>query len=193
MKKRVTYAIGAVAFAAATCAFALFGQSSAASYSKTDEAAVYDAVLASWFGKDTSHQLVDEHLSEAPSSKDPEFKECAKGLDFATSSPGSAKEQTLEGVQLKTKGIELVDGSHWKPVDPGQSIANGKSVESAVSEGFSHSLMSFSQIAFSRDGKDALVKFGMTCGSLCGSGSTMRLNKKATGWVIVARCSDWIS
>lgn len=193
MNSRVTYAIGAVAFAGAACASAFFGQSSAAPPSKTDEAAVYDAVLASWFGKETNHQLVDERLGNAPSSKDPEFKDCTKGLDFPTSSSGIVNERTLVGVPLKTKGIELVDGSHWKPVDPGQAIANGKSVDSAVRDGFSHSLMSFSQIAFSRDGKDALVRFSVTCGSLCGSGATIHLRKHTVGWVIVDRCSNWIS
>jgi hypothetical protein len=153
----------------------------------------YEAVLSSWLGKDHSRQLVNEQLSAAPLKEDPDLRECTKGFDFAAPSQRAVAGESLAGAQFKRKGIELVDGSKWKPADPEQGIANGKSVEAAVEEGFSKSMISFSQIAFSSNGDDALVKFGMECGGLCGSGSTMHLHKSASGWAVMSRCEEWIS
>lgn len=193
MKIWIASVVGISIGAAAICASVVFGHSSGSEPLVGDEIAVYDAVLASWLGKEHRHQLVDQQLSAPPSSGDAEFKECTKGLDFPGASPAIQESKSLVSVQFKTNGIELVDGSNWRPADPGQGIAKGKSVESAVDDGFSHSLISFSQIAFSRSGRDALVKFGMACGSLCGSGSTIHLSKRAAKWAIVGRCGGWIS
>jgi hypothetical protein len=124
---------------------------------------------------------------------DPEFSECAKGLDFPAGVSGDQNQKSLAGVQFKRNDIELIEGSQWSPADPEQGIAEGKPIESAVREGFSHSLISFSQVAFSGNRKDALVKFGAVCGRLCGSGSTIRLQKSAGHWTILKRCGDWIS
>lgn len=157
-----------------------------------DEQDVYEAVLASWFGEEQGRQLVNEELGPPPSTSDPEFSECVKGFNFpANANEGSRK--TLVGVQFARPGIELIDGSHWNAVDPGQGLAQGKSVESAVEQGMSHSLTSFSEVAFSQSGKDALVKFGMTCGRLCGTGSTLHLHKTRARWVVLNRCGGWIS
>lgn len=166
---------------------------SSASSIGPEERAVYEAVLASWLGADRGRQLVSIELSAPPTVSDAEFKECAKGLNF---SPGTQHEQgqkSLTGVHFNRNGIELIEQSHWSAHDPGQGIAKGQSVESAVTEGFSNSLISFSQISFSQDGQDALVRFSMACGSLCGSGSTMHLHKSGVRWEVIDRCEGWIS
>lgn len=85
--------------------------------------------------------------------------------------------------------MELIPRSQWSAHDPAQGMAAGKSAE----EGFSHSLVFLSQIAFTSDGKDALVGFGMVCGDLCGSGATLRLHQSGAGWSVVSRCRNWIS
>jgi hypothetical protein len=158
-----------------------------------DEMAVYEAVLSAWLSKRRGRQLVNEQLSAAPLKDDPDLKECTKDLDFSAPPQRVEPEKSLAGVRFKRNGIELIDGSKWKPADPERGVANGKSVEAAVEEGFSKSMISFSQIAFNSDGNDALVKFSMECGGLCGSGSTMHLHKFANGWVVVRRCEQWIS
>jgi hypothetical protein len=155
--------------------------------------AVYQTVLASWLDREQGRQLVNERLSAPPSKDDPEFAECTKSLDFSVATKVDQGEKSLAGVDFKRAGIELIDGSEWKPADPEEGIAEGKTVDAAVREGFSKSLISFSQITFSRDGKDALVKFGMVCGGLCGSGSTIHLHKSATGWAVLGRCGTWVS
>jgi hypothetical protein len=187
-------AIGLVSVATAACASPVSNHSPVTDSSISPNGmAVYDAVLASWLGREQSRQFGNEQLSAPPSKNDPEIIECTKGLNFSVAPQAVQVKKSLAGVRFKRNGIELIDGSQWKPADPGQGVANGKSVEAAVSEGFSKSLISFSQVAFSRDGEDALVKFGMVCGSLCGSGSTIHLHKSATGWAVLTRCGGWIS
>jgi hypothetical protein len=194
MKSLATLSMGLLSVATAACGSPLSGHSSVANDSiSPDEIAIYETVLGSWLGKQNDPQLVSEQLSAAPSKEDPEFSDCAKGLNLSEAAQGNRPQKSLAGVQFKRAGVQLVDGSKWKPADPGEAIANGTSVDTAVREGFSHSLISFSQIAFTRDGKDALVKLGMVCGGLCGSGSTIHLRKSAVGWEILGRCGGWIS
>lgn len=172
----------------------VFGQSRGSPETLShDEQEIYDAVISNWLGRGTQRQYVNFRLSASPTTTDPEYAECTHNLDFA-SNAGSENRKSLSGARFQRKGVELVDGEQWKPVDPGQSISEGKSVKAAVKEGFSHSLMSFSQIAFSLDRRDALVKFGMACGALCGSGSTMHLRKSGEHWKVLGSCGGgWIS
>jgi hypothetical protein len=155
-----------------------------------DETAIYETLIASWLDGNQGHQLVDERLSARP---DPNLEKCTKDIDFPTTSTEQGQ-KSLTGVQFKAKGIDLIDGSSWSAVDPSTAIfKNGRPVDEAVSEGFAHSLISFSQITFSRDGKDALVKFSMVCGSLCGTGSTMHMQRARSKWVLLKRCGGWVS
>lgn len=127
------------------------------------------------------------------SKSDPEFAACAKGQDFPSETPGEDAQRSLVGVQFARRGIELIDGSGWKPVDPGESIAKGKSVDEAVEEGFANALMSFSGITFSRDRKEAIVSFSTRCGRLCGSGSTLRMKETGGRWTVSKQCGGWVS
>ncbi|HEY3800707.1 MAG TPA: hypothetical protein VGL58_20325 [Caulobacteraceae bacterium] len=158
-----------------------------------EEQAIYESVLGSWLGEDQGRHLVNQELSAAPSSANPGFADCAHGLRFRSDVPRGSSQQSLLGVHFSLQGIELVDGRKWKPADPGQAISTGESVQTAVQEGFSGALISFSRIAFSQDGKEALVKFSMVCGSLCGTGSMVHLHKSAAGWSVLSHCGNWIS
>jgi hypothetical protein len=169
------------------------GHSSASIPLSQDEIAIYETVLTSWSSGNSGQQLVDYHLDAPPVASDPALLNCTKGLRFPEDTQRVRDQKTLVGVHFKGDTIELTDGSNWNPDDPGAAITNGKSVEAAVSEGIGHSLISFSQAAFSHDGKDALITFSMVCGSLCGSGSTIHLHKTGTQWHVVNRCRGWIS
>lgn len=192
MKSWIALWIGLFAVAVAAQPTSALSAADLSSVSQ-EEAAVYEAMLASWLGKEQGRQLVNERLTAPPSQDDAQVKECTKGLDFPPVAPAGVTRKSLAGVRFKRGGIELIDGSQWKPADPEDAMANGKSVNAAVDEGFSKSLISFSQIAFSRNGEEALVEFSMVCGSLCGSGITAYLHKSATGWNVVNRCGNWIS
>jgi hypothetical protein len=194
MKSWVALAVAVVLVPTAACGQRATGEPTVEASSITrDEISVYETVLASWLGKEKRQQLVDENLSAAPSAGDSDVSDCAKGVVFSADSRAVRGKKSLAGVQFKRSGIKLIDGTQWKPADPAEGIAEGKSVDAAVREGFSKSLISFSQIAFSRDGNDALVKISMVCGGLCGSGSTLHLHRSSTGWTILSRCGEWIS
>jgi len=158
-----------------------------------DEIAIYKTVLASWFDGKPRRQLADYHLGGPPSARDSEFLRCTKGLRFAGDIRPDNSQKSLDVADFEGSDIDLTDGWKWTPNDPGQAITNGKSVRTAVSDGIAHSLVSFSQIAFSYDHTDALVKFSMVCGGLCGSGSTIHLHKSNRQWKVVSRCGGWIS
>ena len=154
-----------------------------------DEQASYESVLSSWLDGSHNRQMVDRRLGPAPSLSD--NAECIKGLHFSENANGASK--TLDASTLHLRNVELVDGATWRADDPQRSMAQGKSVDAAVKEAFAHSLFSFSQIAFSTDGKDALVSFGMTCGMLCGHGSTLHMHKTDGHWKRAGDCGAWIS
>lgn len=150
MKGWIAFAIGLASVSTAGCAPTASGQPSVpdSSISK-DEMAVYEVVLASWLDQERGQQLVNEQLSAPPSKEDSEFGDCTKGLDFSAAPPGEGK-KSLAGVHFNRNGIKLIDGSKWSPADPGQGIAEGKSVDEAVREGFSKSLISLSDHLQSR-------------------------------------------
>jgi hypothetical protein len=159
-----------------------------------DEQNIYEAVLNSWLDRAYGRQFVSTDLGPAPSKSDPDFGECAQGRRFSTGALNPTSHKSLTGVQFKRPGVELVDLSQWNPLDPGQAIAEGKSVDTAVDQGIAHSLISFSQVTFSDDRKDALVKFSMVCGRLCGTGRTMRLHNSGGHWAVAEPCGEsWIS
>ena len=194
MKVRVAFAIGLILVPTAACGQPASGQSSVArSPESADEVAIYETVLGYWLGKKQEHQLVNEQLKAPPSKDDDEFKECANGLDFGAASRATQHMKALAGVQFQRRGIELIDGSKWTPTDPEIGISQGKTIKAAVTEAFAKSLVSLSQIPFSNDGSDALVKVQLVCGGLCGSGATLHLHKSATQWVVVNRCGEWVS
>ena len=154
-----------------------------------DEPEIYQSVLSAWLDGSHAKQMVDRRLGPPPSPSD--NAECVKGLHFSDNSGGSLK--TLDASTFHLPNVELVDGETWRADDPQRSMAQGKSVDAAVKQAFAHSLFSFSQIAFSEDGKDALVSFGMTCGMLCGHGSTLRMHKSDGHWTRAGDCGGWIS
>jgi hypothetical protein len=158
-----------------------------------DEQAIYKAVLKSWLGPESGKQLVNERLSPPPSASAPENAECAKGLNFIEIPAESSKEETLSSATFDGSAIELVDGETWTPTDPEQGIGRGHPVDSAVKEAISRSLISFSQVAFSADRRDALVDFSMACGRLCGTGFTLHMHKSKGEWRTAGRCGGYIS
>lgn len=154
-----------------------------------EERQVYEAVLKSWLGAEGGKQLINERLGPPPAMTDLDAS-CLAGARFGKTPAGPRK--TLAGVTFERAGLQLIDGDRWKPRDPEDRLSSGN-VDALVKEAFAHSLITLSQIAFSQDGRDALVDFGMVCGRLCGNGSTLRMHKSAGGWTVLRRCGGWIS
>ena len=162
-----------------------------------DELGVFEAVLNAWLGAKPGKQLINQRLGPAPSPSDPENADCVKGVRFGPEAGAGRLEGSLIGVQFSRKGLELVDGQKWSPNDRAlqEAVRRGpkSGLNQALDQAFSHSLITFSRVAFSHDRKDALVSFGQVCGSLCGTGSTLRLHKTGEHWKISERCGNWIS
>jgi hypothetical protein len=190
----MAFALALICLPNAGCRTLNTGQSAAlVPVTDRDQMQIYDTVLGSFLEGEQVRQLVSTELSAAPTASDPDIRDCTKNLRLRADNQQHDAMKSLAGVDFRTKGVELIDGSKWSPVDPAQLIAQGKSVESSVKAGFSHSLISFSQVAFSHDGKDALVNFSMTCGALCGAGATLHLRQAGGHWSIVNDCAEWIS
>ena len=88
--------------------------------------------------------------------------------------------------QLGSAKINLVDPERQaKEVaenDPEKTIGKGRSIEDAVRNGFAHGLVTLSEIRFDKDHKHAIVSYGFYCGSLCGNGGAMVLEKVNGSW-----------
>jgi hypothetical protein len=125
-------------------------------------------------------------------------EDCAKGLDLEPAQPAVIhlfRAQDL--LQLGSTKIVLVDPERQRKQvrenDPGRTIKEGRSVADAVNNGFAHGLVTLSEIRFTKDHKLAIVSYGFFCGSLCGNGGTVVLEKTDAGWRRKTRCGEWIS
>jgi hypothetical protein len=77
--------------------------------------------------------------------------------------------------------------------DPGNAIREGKSVDDAVGNGFTHGLFTLGEIQFDQSRTHALVSFSFWCGSLCGHGTTTLMEKKDGVWMRKKQCGGWQS
>jgi hypothetical protein len=163
-----------------------------------EQISVYRAVLGNWMeGEVTSINLSNQTVPVEPSGPMGDA-ECATGLDLETAPKAAVHRFRAQDLAaLGSDKIVLVDpDSQRKQVaenDPEKTIRDGKSIEDAVSNGFAHGLVTLSEIRFTRDRKLAVVSYGFYCGSLCGNGGTVVLEKTDAGWRRKTRCSEWIS
>jgi hypothetical protein len=157
----------------------------------SDERAIYNSILSAWLDGSRNAQMVDRRLGPPPSAA--ENAECTKGVRFPKTAGDAAPDKDLDLATFRQANVELVDGDNWEADDPERSMAQGKTVDAAVKQAFAHSLISFSQIAFSVDGQDALVSFGMSCGRLCGHGFTVRMHKAEGRWKRAAECGSYMN
>ncbi len=188
---RILMAVAMAGFAVATGG--AVAQSPGAAPDPADEQAIYTEVLQSWLGGEHETQRVNKRLGPAPAASDEEFAECVKGLHFPATPSDAPQEKILDAAAFHPANVVLIDGATWRATDPEDGMGQGKSVDSSVKEAFSKSLISFSQVAFSADGNDALVSFGMTCGRLCGTGFTIQMHKARGHWKIARRCGQYMS
>jgi hypothetical protein len=189
--KVIAPALIALAVCALKPSWAAPPQTFSASFISPGEQSVYEAIVDEWLQSRSHRQLINQWLEPPPSASDPDYRACAKGLNLVNR--GSDPSKSLVGVRFRRRGAELVDGKKWLADDPGKLMGRGYSVRTAVERGFSHSLITVSQIVFSADGNDALVNFRMVCGALCGNGAMLRMHRSRGLWRTVDRCGDWMS
>jgi len=74
----------------------------------------------------------------------------------------------------------------------GHEVAD-KELDASVTQAFATGLFTFSEIAFDKRHKYALVQYSFWCGSLCGSGETLVLKNRSGKWFVNKRCGGWVS
>lgn len=161
----------------------------------SDIAQIYERFLDGWMGKKKSPLNVALE-AEAPSQTDlKEFSECA-GRDGASDPhwlPAAPKYELSDSIGTLPY-VRLINSEKWQPDDPGELIARGKPIESAVQSGFVHGLLTFSTIVFDESHTVAAFTYSFVCGALCGSGSAVIFRKSDAGWIKAKRqCSGWVS
>jgi hypothetical protein len=119
-------------------------------------------------------------------------------LDLEPVVPGIVHRfQPADLPQLGSDKIGLVDPERQRKEvaenDPGKTIGEGRSIEDAVRNGFAHGLVTVSEIRFDKEHKHAIIFYGFYCGSLCGNGGTVILEKVDGAWQRKSQCSNWIS
>jgi hypothetical protein len=162
-----------------------------------DQLAVYRVNLHGWMD-DGKHSI---HLSVATTLLDQTemgVTDCENGLDLEELDANLVHRFRTEDLpQLGSSKIGLVDpekqAQEVADNDPGKHIGKGSSIAGAVSNGFRHGLVTLSEIRFDKSHAHAIVWYGFTCGSLCGNGGDVLLEKKHGVWGIKSHCSNWIS
>ena len=157
----------------------------------SDQLAIYKAVLQDWPYGAKQQTKFTVHLSTqtVPAEAD---EDCAKGLEPPAKELHRFRPEDI--AQLGPSKIALVDpDAQRKEVaenDPGKHIRKGASIADAVANGFAHGLVTLGEIRFDPSHTHALVHYDFSCGSLCGNGATVILEKAKSGtWFIKSRCS----
>jgi hypothetical protein len=183
----------------------IYGQDTKARQSKVsdlplsdEQLAVYRAVLSNWMtGGDQPLNLAN--LTDAFPVDGPfDLRDCLKGLDLEQIQSDVVHRFRPEDVALlEPAKVRLVDREAQEDEvgrnDPGKAIRSGKSIDSALKNGFAHGLAWVSEIRFDKSHAHAVVFYGFRCGSLCGNGGTAILEKVNGVWTFKSECSNWMS
>ncbi len=164
----------------------------------TEQLAVYRTVLVSWYEGEKAKVNLGVLTDPIAAPDDSLDKRCRKGLSLEAVPAGQVHRIRSEDLaQLGPFEFHLVDPKAGEKEvsdnDPGKAIQKGKSVNDAVENGFAHGLLTLGEIQFDKSHTHALVSFSFVCGSLCGNGATMLLEKKDGVWTERAQCGGWVS
>ncbi len=116
--------------------------------------------------------------------------------DIASANRSSDLRAPLAG----TPNVRFVDpveqGEVLEQVDVRAGVRQGLSVDEAVDRAFAAGWMNISEVTFDTTGRYALLEYTFTCGSLCGNGGAVIMQRGADGhWTRTnRRCGGgWVS
>jgi hypothetical protein len=163
-----------------------------------EQLAVYRAVLHGWMENEVSAINLSIQTVPFPTSGAFDAGDCGKDLELEPVVPGVVHRfRPADLPQLGSDKIGLVDPERQRKEvaenDPGKTIGEGRSIEDAVRNGFAHGLVTLSEIRFDKEHKHAIVSYSFFCGSLCGNGGTVVLEKADGAWRRKSHCGEWIS
>jgi hypothetical protein len=79
-----------------------------------------------------------------------------------------------------------------KAIDEREPVTD-EQLNKSLKLAFSTGLFSVSEIIFDKRHRRAMVGYSFVCGSLCGHGNALVLEKTRNGWKVRKTCSSWIS
>ncbi|MGO9317390.1 MAG: hypothetical protein ACLPXT_14610 [Terracidiphilus sp.] len=164
----------------------------------SEQLAVYRVVLHGWMENEVNAMNLSIQTIPFPISGAFDAGDCGKDLNLEPVVPGVVHRfRPADLPQLGSDKIGLVDPERQRNEvaenDPGKTISEGRSIEDAVRNGFAHGLVTVSEIRFDKEHQHAIVSYSFFCGSLCGNGGTVILEKVDGAWQRKSRCHDWIS
>jgi hypothetical protein len=163
-----------------------------------EQIAVYRVVLHGWMDNELSTVNLSVQTVPFPANGAFDASDCGKDLDLEPAAPAMVHRfRAADLAQLSSGNVSLVDPDRQRKEvadnDPEKTIGEGRSIEEAVRNGFAHGLVTLSEIRFDKGHKHAIVSYSFFCGSLCGNGGTVILEKNDGAWQRKSRCGEWIS
>ena len=169
-----------------------------------EQIAVYRAVLNDYLREDKSPLNLNSETEMFDGSRDSFDEGCVKGFDLETTpAPVIHKLDRRVATGLR---IVLVDADRQqkkiaendpqntvkKAIDGHEKVSE-KQMKDSVTQAFSTGLFTFSEIAFEKQHRRAVVSYSFVCGGLCGQGRTVVLKNFGQTWKIINGCGGWIS
>lgn len=77
-------------------------------------------------------------------------------------------------------------------IDEGKHVTE-EQLNSCVRVAFASGLFTFSEIGFDKQHRHAIVAYRFVCGTLCGHGNTVILERTNGKWKVKKQCGGWIS
>lgn len=167
-----------------------------------EQIAVYRAVLEDYTkGAGGALNLAKEtELLERPKSND----KCIKRIDleFAGNNARAVHQFSAGALGPKVvvvdpdrQNMQIEDNDPQKLVKKAidQEKVSEKELDDSVKRAFETGLFTLSEIVFDKQHRHAVVAYSFVCGSLCGNGNTLVLNKVGQTWKVDHMCGGWIS
>jgi hypothetical protein len=171
-----------------------------------EQIAVYRAVLKDYL-KGSEGALNVANRTELFDQTGPmSDKACISGIRLETTNAHSLTVHRLDPSVALDSGIVLVDPDKQqeaikgndpqelvKKVVDDQEAVTDKQIDESVKHAFQTGLFTLSEIVFDKEHRRAIVTYSFVCGSLCGNGNTLVLNRTGRAWRVTKTCGGWVS
>ena len=149
---------------------------------------IFRTVLQGWLDRNNRGNAiyVSKKTYLPPETELKKFSACASNLQEKAVELSFDPVSKIVG-SISNPRFHFITTRLWRVPDP-------KQISAIIDEGRPAGILSLSSIAFDERRTVAAVHFSMTCGSLCGYGETIVLDKTSLGWVQRPEtCDAWMS
>jgi hypothetical protein len=157
-------------------------------YDKSSQNEIFRAVLQDWLDRNERGNsiYVSKYTFSVPESELQKFTACANN-EVAKIVTLTLEPSTKVSAAISDQRLHFINRRFWLTPNPNR-------ISKIIEEGRPAGILSFSNIAFDADKSVAVLHFSLTCGSLCGYGETLVLDRTVSGWVPrQTRCDAWMS